>query len=128
MSAHIERGTLTQATSKPCAECPFRKTSPRGWLGPWTVDSIMSTAFSEVGLACHMTVKQDGRDDPKVRACAGSLISANVSCKRFVAPNMVEMQEQLAGHADESKVLTQWEFREHHAVPASVRRKQGGML
>ncbi len=42
---------------RPCSECPFRKASPPGYLGPWEgPEEIHGVVMAEVPFACHLTV------------------------------------------------------------------------
>ena len=66
----------------PCAQCPFRVGSASGWLGSYTVETILEHIMREVTFPCHITVDYDRNDwretifapDTKVQACAGFLI------------------------------------------------------
>lgn len=92
---------------KPCGECPFRKNAPRGWLGPWNPTSILQQAFSEFGLACHMTA-----DNPDaISMCAGSIICANKSAKKYRNTKLAQLQQ---GLGEDDNVLTAFEFIKHH--------------
>lgn len=44
-----------------CAECPFRKKAPAGWLGPWTVTEMEGMAHSEANLICHVSCSKHVR-------------------------------------------------------------------
>lgn len=102
---------------KPCGECPFRKTSARGWLGPWTAESIVLQAFSEAGLACHMTAN----DVATAKTCAGSLICANKSAKLYRDTWLACHQANLKASPEAKHVMNVAEFREHHGN--GVRRR-----
>jgi hypothetical protein len=109
--------------TNPCAECPFRKISPKGWLGPWTTDGILAQAHSEAGLACHVDVnKKAGKLSAeelraKAHVCVGSLQSANKSAKIYRNPKLNQMQKDV-GTSDQ--ILSLFEFRGHHCL------KKGG--
>ncbi len=98
----------------PCPECPFRKASPPGWLGPWNVEELISVAHGEGGLACHMDVnkKGEGMDVAEYQPCVGAIMHANKTCKNYVNPRLAALQQQLKG-VDVSNILG-FEFREHH--------------
>lgn len=53
---------------KPCAECPFRTDSTRGWFGPYNATYYMEAAMSEARTQCHMTSK---KPDGQQRHCTG---------------------------------------------------------
>lgn len=55
---------------KPCAECPFLRTSMPGHLGPHTVEEWVEAAHGEGPMACHMTIRADG-SWKRTKQCAG---------------------------------------------------------
>lgn len=60
---------------KPCTDCPWARTSLRGWLGSMSADEWIAAAHGETKIDCHMF------DGPQ---CAGAAIyRANVvkSCR-----------------------------------------------
>lgn len=98
-------------TKKPCAECPFRKEAPAGWLGPWTVEGILSQIMSEAPLYCHSTVVNTGELAPGTQVCTGALVCANRSAKLYRDPELA----QLAGSVDAGiDCMNAHEFRKHH--------------
>lgn len=100
-----------EAMSNPCAECPFRTGSLKGYLGPWTPRGILEQAFSEAGLACHMTVEETGKAEG-TKICTGSLICANKSAKRFRDSELRTLQDAVSGHR--GGVFDQWQFLDYH--------------
>lgn len=60
--------------SKPCAECPWRRTSCRGWLGPETghPEVYIAAAHSDEIIECHLS---------HVHECAGAAIYRANVCK-----------------------------------------------
>lgn len=73
---------------KPCNDCPFRRTSPRGWLGPWTApDLLFSLGWTP--FPCHQTIRREGQsyDDNTLQGCAGAAIFLNNKCERARAGN-----------------------------------------
>jgi hypothetical protein len=106
----------------PCKECPFRKESARGWLGPWTIDTILLQVHSDLnplpGLACHLDVsaKKDlglhGTElYDKSHVCVGSLQHANKSAKRYRNFILNKMAEAV-GVSDQ--ILDLFGFKKHH--------------
>lgn len=63
----------------PCKECPFRKTSFKGWLGGLTAQETQSYVLNEADFACHMTRKKKHLD--KMSRCKGSQIFLIHHCK-----------------------------------------------
>lgn len=56
---------------EPCAECPWRKIAPAGWLGGWPAEYYADAVQANEVPACHM---QDfGADDDRTAMCAGAL-------------------------------------------------------
>lgn len=101
-----------------CKECPFRKGAPRGWLGPWTPETILAQANSEAGLACHMDAKAKRRltDDElveKVHVCVGSMQYANRTCKIYRNPELEEMRRAVGTAKD----CMSFEFKAYHSKP-----------
>ena len=104
---------MKTATKTPCAECPFKKTSMRGYLGPWaSPEELIFAAHSDLGdgFACHMTVKQDDSWEG-AQVCAGSLICANKSFKTYRDDELRKLQQEVEDNDD---VMNSWEFIEYH--------------
>lgn len=107
---------MKQTRKNPCNECPFRKKSIAGWLGPWTVQSILQQAHGEAGLGCHVDVekKKNLSDEElveKVHICVGSIQHANKSFKSYRNPELRKMQDELGEGED---ILNLREFYLHH--------------
>ncbi len=67
---------------QPCIECPFRRQSAAGWLGPWQATEII--AFLNVNaFPCHRTIKNNGQsiEDGSLQGCAGAAQFLNNQCK-----------------------------------------------
>lgn len=76
---------------KPCAECPFLRTSVRGWLGPWKpMELILSLSISS--FPCHLTITDPPTED--LRSCAGAAIFLNN--KFEISRNPFNREAQLA--------------------------------
>jgi hypothetical protein len=104
---------------KMCAECPFRKDSAKGWLGPWDdSDEIINQSQNESGLACHMRIEHEENgevsyDDTHV--CVGSMAYANATCKVYRAPTLREAQKKVAQTVKDEEILSNREdFSKHH--------------
>ena len=63
---------------EPCKECPFRKTSFKGWLGGLTAKDTHDYVLNEADFACHMTRK---KADAKMSRCKGSQVFLLNHCK-----------------------------------------------
>jgi hypothetical protein len=113
----------------PCSECPFRKTSIRGWLGPDDEKQVLSKVHGEGGYPCHMDLTKAPvitkgpnagyLDTSDTQQCAGAIIHANLSHKCYRDPELRAHQDRLEGCAHEKDVLNLREFLEHHksAIP-----------
>lgn len=99
------------AASQPCRECPFRRTSMKGYLGPWpNPEEIIRQAFSEAGFTCHMTIN-DRKNPNKYRVCTGSLVCANKSAKLYRDHNLQRLQGKAEDPGD---IMGMREFCEYH--------------
>jgi hypothetical protein len=99
------------ATPAPCRECPFKRNSMRGYLGPWpNPEEIIRQAFSEAGFVCHMTITNQ-KNSNKYKVCTGSLVCANKSAKLFRDRNLQRLQ---AAAEDPGNVMGMREFCEYH--------------
>lgn len=62
----------------PCAECPFKKTSFKGWLGGLTAQETNDAVLNEADFACHMTRK---KQNAQMSRCKGSQLFLIHHCK-----------------------------------------------
>lgn len=58
--------------TKPCSDCPWRRDSVRGWLGPATAEEWIAVAHSDQRVDCHVLVGAQ---------CVGSAIFRANVCK-----------------------------------------------
>lgn len=99
----------------PCDQCPFRKKSPRGWLGPWTPELIVEQVLAgDVRFGCHKTVTDDGVDDGKVEQCAGASKFANNICKLSRDRERAAHQRRLG--TDDDVFDSPKELQDHHRL------------
>lgn len=64
---------LPEVTKKPYNDCPWRRRSLAGWLGPFDAEEWVLLAASEEPIACHQTIEIEGEwDTPNIRQCAGA--------------------------------------------------------
>lgn len=100
-----------KAAKTACRECPFRKRSPKGWLGPWkSAKELIEQAFSEAGLACHMQLEK-AHEPGGAPFCTGALVCANKSHKLYRNREIAELQ--VKAKADD-EVLDARAFLEYH--------------
>lgn len=105
---------ILPAAPNACKECPFKKGSLPGWLGPWHDSNTLHLHIvNEQDFACHMTLGQD--DDEEVpetaRRCTGAIMYATKSCKRFNDP---VLRDEQVKHQPSEEIMDLFEFREHH--------------
>lgn len=106
--------------TKMCAECPFRKKAPAGWLGPWTIAEMEEFYQFDGDFICHVEVKQlqdnglsEEEIDEQGEHCVGMLRYMNGSCKRSRDPEKFAAQKGLEKIKDQP-VIEPWKFRQHH--------------
>jgi hypothetical protein len=106
---------------EPCKECPFRKTSLKGWLGgELTAKQTHDMVLGEADFACHKT-----RSKPldKMSRCKGSQIFLLNHCKlpKFNQPLAKALkQTEREGHKENDYLG--FDFIEHHE--GGYKRKQ----
>jgi hypothetical protein len=68
------------AVNSPCMDCPWRRDSSPGWLGPYTAQEWIEMAHSDVPIACHRTIATPESGWDGALQCAGSAsFRANVA-------------------------------------------------
>lgn len=107
---------------EPCSECPFRRDSAKGYLGPLTIEDIQ-LHISYLPFACHKTIKEDlSWDDPQVenlQMCAGAAIHLNNQAKLSRSFEVTQYQRDLRSVSDVVKEgVFKWpsEFHSHHSL------------
>lgn len=100
---------LPEAVAKPCVECPWRRDSVPGYLGPYSAEIWTRMAHSELPIACHMTIRKESWESPGVRQCAGAAIFRANVCKSPRNPEVAVMPS-------DTDTVFAWndEFVEHH--------------
>lgn len=102
--------------SKPCGECPFRRTSAPGWLGAESPEGFVESIMREAPLPCHTTIdyeKPDWKaqwDARRIgRMCAGAAIFT-ANCAKLPRSPLIPV-----GKCDTTLVFASpREFIEHH--------------
>lgn len=108
-----------------CNECPFSTSSPKGWLGPHTLDGMLDAQQNGTLFSCHMLRKQDMKigniECGEVRICRGFIASAIKSGFTFGQGSEAEkalgsLQDQVKREAKENVdvILSRQEFEAHH--------------
>jgi hypothetical protein len=110
-------------TGTPCAECPWRRKSLPGWLGPHTAEEWVLGAHGDFDIACHLTIPEgfddeaEDADTSELLTCSGAAIYRANMCK---SPRYVPREHKLP--ADTTTVFGYGEFLAHHVV---IPRKVG---
>jgi hypothetical protein len=104
--------TLPPPTVRPCNECPWRRESAPGWLGPFDADEWIMLGHSDEPIACHETIGEDEDwSDPKIRQCAGA-----AQYRRNVAKRPHDPDVAVASSRDDVTVFgSPMQFKEHHS-------------
>ncbi len=102
---------------QPCIECPFRRSSAPGWLGPWTSENLIEEV--ETGtFVCHRSINDLLKyDESKLEYCAGAGIYLNNHFKLSRNNEYSEYQKALKNISVEiqrSVFSRKDEFTEHH--------------
>lgn len=117
---------------KICAECPFSKSSPKGWLGSHSLQGVLDAQQDEKLFSCHLQRKEgmtiDDIECGDVKICRGFLVSASKSDITFgqnpeTGKELRKLQAMVESEAKEDKntILSRQEFEEHHGRPALSR-------
>lgn len=78
----LEGYPVKHQLSEGCKECPFKKDSAPGWLGPWNPLTLHQYIIGEAPFACHSTTANNDDFSP-IELCAGSLIYAKNCGKSY---------------------------------------------
>lgn len=101
---------LPPATSTPCVECPWRRVSGRGWLGPFTAQEWIDIVQGDEGIACHRTVKHEGKWEGALQCRGAAIFRENI----FKSPRNSEV---ITGPVNRELVFgSSREFLEHHEI------------
>ena len=113
-----------------CAECPFRKKSAPGWLGPWSVDEFEQIINSDSQFVCHDVINKMSDDNVPTsiiedvgQHCVGLLRYRNSLCRLSRDPEVAEVQRELRSVQDE-EIIPAREFRTHHESIIKKRKKR----
>ena len=66
--------------SRTCGECPWRKDSAPGWLGPHSAEEWNALAHSDAPIACHASLKTNESWEG-AQQCAGAASYRRHICK-----------------------------------------------
>lgn len=108
---------------KPCAECPWRKNSPAGWLGGHSAYYYADAVTANEVPACHL--QDHGPDSDDTAMCAGALsVAANACIQPHKTIGGVEARD-IVGRSSDTFAHPKM-FYEHHEegkdwVPPALR-------
>lgn len=102
--------SLPESTKVPCNECPWRRDSTPGHLGPHSAEQWILGVHGEGAIACHMTITDQNWDDPGMRQCAGAAQFRKNVWKLPRDPKIAVAEER------DTETVFAWndEFLEHH--------------
>ncbi len=98
-----EARTAPKQHTKPCSDCPWRRDSVAGWLGPLKPEEWVEAARSDIRVPCHVISNQQ---------CAGAAIYRANTCKSPRDPGALKLPK------DAKKVfsaITGSDFIEYHS-------------
>ncbi|VAW95327.1 hypothetical protein MNBD_GAMMA22-36 [hydrothermal vent metagenome] len=120
---------------KICKECPFSQSSPKGWLGPHSLEAVIETQQQGKLFSCHMVRKQDmvhqDIECGDIRICRGFIASATKSGIVFDRETethraLSDLQILVSSEAKESfdSILSCNEFVTHHSTASCKPRNK----
>lgn len=138
---------MNYAQLHPCAECPFRKASLRGWLGEdrdpeELINSVlglnpigknMFAGCEPMDFDCHVSTAKVLRDNEieegevplafqsSVNHCVGAMLMLKARCKR--PHNIVKSTMMDKDSATEPMILNREEFIAHHSPFKTTKTK-----
>ena len=81
---------------EPCKDCPFKRRSIPGWLGPWTPEEVIAQV-RHTTFPCHKTIREGDNED-QLESCAGAALWLNntisLSRNRDVATHQKKLKEE----------------------------------
>lgn len=88
----------------PCSECPWRKNSPKGWLGGNTVEDYAAPVQQGIPVPCHLNAHKG--------YCAGAAITMKNSCTVPRDPAVAAEMDKV--ERSDAVFMFVGHFREHH--------------
>lgn len=104
--------------NKVCPECPFRKDSIPGWLGPHKLEEILDNFTYEFAWTCHR--ERDGiSDHTKIPICKGFLICSKKSAHSFGKTDIGKEMNNIIKNLNISEkendlIMNKFEFKKYH--------------
>lgn len=108
---------LPPAIKEPCSECPWRRESWAGYLGPLNAENWIKLAQSDMPIMCHKTIEEDQNYDGTFQCAGAARFRANIA-KAPRRPDVV------TGPVDRETVFaTPQEFIDHHKNGKDFKKK-----
>lgn len=103
----------------PCAECPFRRSSIKGYLGADDPEHFLGLTTRDADMPCHMDIDYSDPDwretqEPDAPLCVGGLQFQNNTHKLARPADMAEAQRVVG--TNDNVFATPEEFLIHHMV------------
>ena len=104
------------ACKKPCRECPWRKTSPPGYMGGNDIVEYGNAVRTDDRVPCHLLVDSGSFDDVKLdEVCVGLTLARINSCKHVDDPGLIQLHMQYKDSPERKHVFTfAQQFIEYH--------------
>lgn len=96
----------------PCADCPWRKAAPQGWLGGFEPEQYADPVAGNEVPACHNS--DFGPEDDRTAFCVGALATMSNACiSPWKSPGATEAKKEIGKRDDcfQHPAL----FYQHHA-------------
>lgn len=113
------KDTKLKACQKPCSECPFRKVSAKGWLGPHSALDLFVIYKHDMEFKCHKEIDSKGTD---ASMCRGYIHSRVLSCMSSRNMSLAKLENEYKGLAKHSNCMNMFEFIKHHKSAGSSRK------
>lgn len=94
----------------PCSECPFRKNSIKGYLGPHTIDDIKMIARTGVDFKCHKTLELS---EDRYRTCSGYVHYLNNTIQLSRNAEIAKLQKEFKGKEND---CLGFDFEKYHTI------------
>ena len=104
---------LPVATVSPCNDCPWRRRSVAGWLGPYTAEEWVELVHSDDPIACHRTIQGDG-------SWQGALQCRGAASYRANLAKLPRDHAVVVGPHDDAVFNSPSEFLAHHQRSAGA--------
>ena len=103
----------------PCAECPWRKIAPAGYLGGYTAEEYADPVAENEVPACHL--RDRGPDSNDTAFCVGALSTMSNACISAWKSPGADDAKKVVGRRDDTFAHPAL-FFEHHTGQVYIRR------